>query len=120
MPKYRILVIDDETLMREYVEEALVRAGYEVDTAGNGPDGLEALRQASYDVLVTDLKMAPMDGLEVLRRATEECPGLHCIVMTAYGTIETAVAEIATLFSADGSAEVAARAEALMIGSGQV
>ena len=94
MANHRILVIDDEALMREYVEEALIRAGYDVDSVSNGPDGIEALGKADYDILVTDLKMAPMDGLEVLRRALEESPELHCIVMTAYGTIETAVSAL--------------------------
>lgn len=91
MPKHRILVIDDDTLMREYVQEALSRAGHAVEAAANGADGLVSLEGADYDVLVTDLKMAPIDGLEVLRRARAACPDTQVIVMTAYGTIETAV-----------------------------
>ncbi len=94
MPKHRILVIEDEALMREYVEEALTRAGHDVDSVSSGPEGIEALRETGYDVIITDLKMAPMDGIEVLRLAKEESPDTHCIVMTAYGTIETAVAAL--------------------------
>ena len=94
MPKHRVLVIDDEALMREYVEEALVRAGYDVDSVAGGAEGVETFGENAYDVIVTDLKMAPMDGLEVLRLAKEEAPDTHCIVMTAYGTIETAVAAL--------------------------
>ncbi|HOZ47398.1 MAG TPA: sigma-54 dependent transcriptional regulator [Candidatus Hydrogenedentes bacterium] len=94
MPKYRILVIDDEALMREYVEETLVRAGYEVDSVASGASGVEVFRQKGHDVIVTDLKMAPMDGLEVLRQVRAESSDAHCIVMTAYGTIETAVAAL--------------------------
>ncbi|HEO69865.1 MAG TPA: sigma-54-dependent Fis family transcriptional regulator, partial [Candidatus Hydrogenedentes bacterium] len=94
MLTYRVLVIDDEALMREYVEEALVRAGYEVDTRASGADGLDALGKTDYDVVVTDLKMAPMDGLEVVKRVKEDNPQTHCLVMTAYGTIETAVAAL--------------------------
>lgn len=94
MPKHSILVIDDDTLMREYVQEALARAGHRVDAAANGADGLAALESADYDVLVTDLKMAPVDGLEVLRRARASCPDTQVVVMTAYGTIETAVEAI--------------------------
>jgi len=89
--KHRILVVDDELLMREYVEEALIRAGYLVDTAANGADGVALFERHQHDVVVTDLKMTPMDGLEVLRRVHASHPETRVIVMTAYGTIETAV-----------------------------
>ncbi|MBI5093893.1 MAG: sigma-54-dependent Fis family transcriptional regulator [Candidatus Hydrogenedentes bacterium] len=91
MATARILVIDDESLMRDYVQEALSRAGYDVEAAANGKDGIETMRQRSFDVVITDLKMAPMDGLEVLRKVADDSPDTCCIVMTAYGTIETAV-----------------------------
>jgi CheY-like chemotaxis protein len=74
MRKSRILVIDDEDLMREYVEEALRRSGHEVDTASSGRDGLALLQSKAHDVVVTDLKMAPMDGLEVVRSVRGESP----------------------------------------------
>ena len=80
--------------MREFAQEALMRAGYEVDSASSGTEGVAAVKARSYDVVVTDLKMAPVDGLEVLRNVREECPGAHCIIMTAYGTVETAVAAL--------------------------
>jgi DNA-binding NtrC family response regulator len=86
-----ILVIDDEDLMREYVEESLTRAGHAVQAAASGKAGLAALARESFDLVVTDLKMAPMDGLEVVRRVRRDPNGPRCIVMTAYGTIETAV-----------------------------
>lgn len=86
-----VLVIDDEDIMREYVEESLLRAGHSVRSASNGKDGLAALKAGSYDLVVTDLKMAPMDGLEVVKRVRRDHPLVRCIVMTAYGTIETAV-----------------------------
>ena len=89
--KHRILVVDDELLMREYVEEALLRAGYLVDTATNGADGLALFEIHQHDVVVTDLKMTPMDGLAVLQGVLEKHPETRVIVMTAYGTIETAV-----------------------------
>ncbi len=89
--KHRILVVDDELLMREYVEEALLRAGYLVDTATNGADGLALFETHQHDVVVTDLKMTPMDGLAVLQGVLEKHPETRVIVMTAYGTIETAV-----------------------------
>lgn len=92
--KARILVIDDEELMREFVVEALTRAGYETAGAASGREGIDLLRREPCDMVVTDLKMKPMDGLQVLRAIKEDSPGTHCIVMTAYGTIETAVAAL--------------------------
>lgn len=92
--KYRLLVIDDESLMREYVEEALVRAGYTVDTASNGADGVALFDAHQHDVVVTDLKMAPMDGLQVLHAIQERKTQSRVIVMTAYGTIETAISAL--------------------------
>ena len=92
--KYRLLVIDDEPLMREYVGEALTRAGYAVDTAGNGADGLMLFEAHHHDVVVTDLKMAPMDGLEVLKGILARHTDARVIVMTAYGTIESAVSAL--------------------------
>lgn len=94
MATYRVLVIDDEALMREYVEEALVRAGYDVVVAEGGRQGVEALKGDGFDVVVTDLKMSPMDGIEVVTEVKSSSPETHCVVMTAYGTIETAVAAL--------------------------
>lgn len=91
MGECRILVIDDEDLVREYVEESLVRAGYDVTPVSNGVDGIGALERSPYDILITDLKMTPMDGINVVRTAKTKFPEIHCVVMTAYGTIETAV-----------------------------
>ena len=92
MAKSRILVIDDEDLMREFVEELLVRAGYRVDSVSNGADGMALLEKHSFDVVVTDLKMTPMDGLQVVQQTRAISPTTHVIVMTAYGTVDTAVA----------------------------
>jgi DNA-binding NtrC family response regulator len=87
----RVLVIDDEPLMREYVEEALLRAGYAVDTASNGAEGVQRFEKHAYDVVVTDLKMKGMTGIDVLRAVLASVADAQVIVMTAYGTIETAV-----------------------------
>jgi len=94
MAKQRILVIDDDSLMREFVEEALKRAGYAVDTAPNGAEGLDRFAEQRYVVVVTDLKMAVMDGIEVVRRLLAIDAEAQVIVMTAYATVETAVAAL--------------------------
>ena len=90
--KPRILVVDDEARMAAVVSAALERAGYECETAGDGESALAALDARGADALVTDWKMPGMDGLELLRRARERRPGLPVILLTAHGTVPTAVA----------------------------
>ena len=94
MPQYHVLVIDDDSLMREFVEEAMMRAGYRVDTAPDGETGVGRFVEKNHDIVITDLKMQPVDGLEVVRRVREANPAAPVIIMTAYGTIETAVAAL--------------------------
>lgn len=91
MPATDILVIDDDTLMREYVEEAMIRAGYRVETASSGREGVDLFKKKRHDLVVTDLKMEPMGGVEVVTAVREVDAATPVIVMTAYGTIETAV-----------------------------
>ncbi len=91
MAKASILVVDDESLMREYVQEALARAGHDVTVAASGRDAIQSIESKTFDVVVTDLKMQPVDGIEVLRAVRAHSPATACIIMTAYGTVETAV-----------------------------
>lgn len=91
MATTRVLVVDDEDIMREYVEEALQRAGYDVTSASSGKDALGLLKEQGFDVVVTDLKMSPVGGMEIVRSVRSESPDTIVIVMTAYGTVETAV-----------------------------
>ncbi|GAB4333854.1 MAG: sigma-54 dependent transcriptional regulator [Candidatus Abyssubacteria bacterium] len=86
-----ILVIDDEPLMREFLEETLIRAGYGVVTAANGHTALEEIRSHAYDMLITDLKMPGIDGLTLLDQAKKAQPDIAVIIMTAYASVETAV-----------------------------
>jgi DNA-binding NtrC family response regulator len=89
-----ILVIDDEQLMRDFVRETLARAGYDVAVASDGKSGMELLEKEPIDLVVTDLKMPQMDGLEVLRQVRARYPGVNVVVMTAYATVETAVSAL--------------------------
>ena len=89
--KGRILVVDDQRNMRTTTALLLRAEGYTVDEAGSGEEALALLADHSIDLLLTDLKMEPMDGLTLLKRALELSPRLAVIVMTAYGSIETAV-----------------------------
>src|SRR3954454_16277167 len=89
MPK--ILVVDDQRNMRTTLVMMLRGAGYEVDEAADGTQGVDLGAKGAYDVVLTDLRMGPIDGLEVLRGVKEAQAMTEVIVMTAYGTIESAV-----------------------------
>jgi DNA-binding NtrC family response regulator len=92
--KKNVLVIDDEEIVRISCQRALGPEGFNVDVASDGIEGLELLRQKAYDVVLTDLKMPNMDGMEVLEQINELMPGAKVIVITGYSTIETAVKAI--------------------------
>ncbi|TVP78583.1 MAG: sigma-54-dependent Fis family transcriptional regulator [Gemmatimonadales bacterium] len=87
----RILIIDDHDSMREGLELLLRRRGHGTMSASSGAAGLELLEDGGADLVITDLKMARMDGIEVLRRIRESHPETDVLVITAYGTIEKAV-----------------------------
>jgi two-component system response regulator HydG len=87
----RILVVDDQRNMRATTAMLLRTDGYTVFEAGTGEEALQHLSGGSIDLLLTDLKMEPMDGLTLLRRALEVAPRLQVIMMTAFGSIESAV-----------------------------
>ncbi len=86
-----ILVVDDKDSMRNMLTETLVEEGHRVDSAPDGRRALELVRNKSYDLVLTDLKMPNIDGLEVLGGVKEVDADTSVIVMTAYGTIEDAV-----------------------------
>jgi len=86
-----VLVIDDKESIRKMLQQTLVAEGHEVESAANGFEGIKKSKSRHYDVILTDLKMPDMDGISVLSAVKEEDPDASVIVMTAYGTIETAV-----------------------------
>lgn len=92
----RILVVDDESGAREALSVLLEEEGYEVRNAPDGFKALGELRAWECDILVTDLRMPVMDGLSLIRKAKEEFPALRCVVMTAYGSVESAVEAMKT------------------------
>ncbi len=87
-----ILVVDDKDSMRNVIRETLIEEGHRVDAAGNGRKALDLIQNKSYDVVVTDLKMPDVDGMKVLEEVKNTDSDTSVIVMTAYGTIEDAVA----------------------------
>ncbi|MFH1024867.1 MAG: sigma-54 dependent transcriptional regulator [Planctomycetota bacterium] len=89
--KAHILVIDDEPAHAEAMAEGLERSGYAMATATGGTEALERLEKEDFDVVVTDLVLKEGDGMAVLREAKKRDPAIEVILVTAHGTVETAV-----------------------------
>lgn len=86
-----ILLVEDEDTLRESLTRLFLREGYKVDAAGSGEDGLALAAENSYDVIISDIILPGMDGLDMLSRISEEQPGQTFIVTTAYASLDTAV-----------------------------
>ena len=91
MKKYRVMVIDDEKIVGDMARMALEQDGYEVETFLNGETALTRLRENPFDVVVTDLKMKGIDGMEVLRTVRELYPETKVIMITAFANLDTAI-----------------------------
>src|SRR3989338_6388842 len=89
--KAKILVVDDEESLREFLEIMLKRDGYEVETAANGELALNLLKKKSFDIVITELQMPKVHGMEVLAKAKDMDPQLVVMVITAFGSTESAV-----------------------------
>jgi DNA-binding NtrC family response regulator len=94
MIRKRILVVDDEPLMREFISETLRRKKFDVKTANDGVEALGVLESWTADLVISDMKMPKMDGMELLERLVRTYPSLDVIMITAYGTVEDAVRAI--------------------------
>ena len=81
----KILVADDEMAIRLLYSEELKEEGYEVYTAANGREALEIIEKVALDLVILDIKMPEMDGIEALRQIKEKKPGLPVVLSTAYG-----------------------------------
>jgi heterodisulfide reductase subunit A len=89
--KFHILVVDDELVVRDSLKEWLENEGFAVNMAASGSEALDQLTESDYQLMLLDIKMPGMDGVEVLQKAKESFPDLPVIMMTAYATVETAV-----------------------------
>lgn len=87
----RILVVDDEATILKALVRYLTNEGYEVESASNGPEAIEKNKERHFDLMLTDLKLPTMNGIELIREAKSVNPGLSCIVMTGFGSIASAV-----------------------------
>ncbi|MBW2065519.1 MAG: response regulator [Deltaproteobacteria bacterium] len=88
---FRILIVDDEPIVRDSLKEWLEDEGFRVDTAESGTQALQRIAESTFHLMLLDIKMPGMDGVEVLKRARELNPDLPVVMMTAYATVETAV-----------------------------
>ena len=91
MKPLRILVIDDEPVICDACHLVLTEKGYTVEMRMTGTAGLMAIEQGAFDVLLLDIKLPDLDGLEILKTLTKQRPGLCVIVMTGYDSIPIAV-----------------------------
>ena len=91
MGSTKILIVDDELIMRESLAGWLERDGHVVQTAPSGEDALEKLKESHFDILLVDIKMEGMSGLDVLRQVKESDPDVSVVMITAYGSIPTAI-----------------------------
>ncbi len=91
MEKRRILIVDDEKNIRFTLIQALESEVLEADAAINGEDALEKIERGSYDLILLDLKMPGMDGMDVLRLLAKNRPDLRTVIITAHGAVGSAV-----------------------------
>jgi two-component system, NtrC family, response regulator PilR len=87
----RILIVDDEPTILNLLNKILIGQGYDAVPASNGEKALELLESGSFDLMVSDINMTPVNGMELLRKAAEKWPDMGVIMLTAYGTVSTAV-----------------------------
>ena len=91
MTSNSILLIDDEKILLEAVSDDLKESGYQVTTAISGKEGLKSFEMLQHDLVIIDLKMESMDGLEVSRKIKELNPKTPVMILTGYGSMETAI-----------------------------
>jgi len=118
------MVLDDEPIVCKRLKPALEKYGYEVDTFTQSSEAMEQIKQVKYDIIITDLKMKGVDGMQLLDEAKRQSPQTEVIVITGFATMETAKESfhkgvfdfIAKPFKLSEIQEVVSRAEAKIRG----
>jgi len=90
----RILVVDDESAIRESIKIVFDEEGFETDTAADGEEALQKIEENIYDIVISDIKMPRIDGMELLDRGSKLSPGTFFIIMTAYASVQTAISAL--------------------------
>ena len=88
--KLRILLVDDEKIVGKRLKPALEKSGYEVESYDNGKDALERLESQAFDIVVTDVRMDDIDGIQILERVRAAGIRTKVILITGYATVEVA------------------------------
>ncbi len=91
MERKKILIIDDDSLIRDFLEETLSRMDFELATAPNGKSGIEEFNNGNFDLVISDIRMPDINGMDVLKHVKAAKPDTSVVMMTAYGTIDNAV-----------------------------
>lgn len=91
---FRILVVDDDEIARDVVSSALSREGYSIISANDGIEAMKILQIEDIDLVITDLKMPRADGMDVLRHVVRNNPETAVVILTAYGSLDTAIEAI--------------------------
>ncbi len=91
MTQTKVLLVDDEIDFTKVLSQRLEARGLDVDIAENGVRALEMVQQDNYDIILLDLRMPEMDGLETLKRLREERPDLHVVLLTGQGDLKSGV-----------------------------
>ena len=89
-----VLIVDDEKAIRDSIQIVLEEEGYKTDTSSDGKEALEKIKENNYDVVITDIKMPNMDGMELLKAASKISSETFFIIMTAYASVKTAISAI--------------------------
>ena len=89
MEKKQILVVDDEQNSREGLTKILIKEGYEVVAAESGQDALAKAKKQDFDLIITDLRMPEISGIDVLEKIREKKPDIGVIIVTAYGEVNS-------------------------------
>lgn len=87
----KILVVDDDALLRDFLNETLNRTGFKVELVSTGEEALEKIKQEDYDIILSDIRMPNMGGMELLATVKKYLPDAKVVMMTAYGTVQNAV-----------------------------
>ena len=89
-----ILIVEDEAIMRESLRDWLTDGGYQVETVEDGEEALKTIDEQDFDIVILDLKLPGKDGVQVLREARAKRPQLKGIIITAYPSVQSAVAAL--------------------------